>query len=186
MVVAGRKLTLEEFLALPEQKPALEYVAGAVRQKVSPEILHSLLQTILCEWINVFARSRRLAVALSELRTRFGGASHVPDVTVCAWGQVPRDARGWPHGRLNEPPLVAIEIASPGQSRRQLREDCAWYVANGVVLALLVLPPDQSIEVYRPGEAPQTLRGSDRVEFGDALAGFGFSVGELFEAARLD
>ena len=44
MAVAGRKLTLEEFLALPEEKPALEFVAGAVRQKVSPETQHSLLQ----------------------------------------------------------------------------------------------------------------------------------------------
>jgi Uma2 family endonuclease len=157
-----------------------------VRQKAFPETQHSLLQTLLCEWINLFARPRRLAVTVSELRTRFGGASHVPDVTVCAWGQIPRDARGRPWGRLDEPPLIAIEIASPGQSRRQLREDCAWYVANGVLLALLVLPHDESIEVYRPGEAPQTLRGSDRLEFGNALPGFGLGVGELFEAARLE
>ena len=186
MVVAGRKLTLEEFLALPEEKPALEYVAGAVRQKAWPETQHSVLQTLLCEWINGYARLRKLAIALPEWRTSFAGASHVPDVAVCAWGRIPRDDRGRPWGPFREPPLIAIEIASPGQSRRQLREDCAWYAANGVPLALLVLPHDETTEVYRPGEAPQTLRGSDRVEFGDALAGFWFSVGELFEAARLD
>jgi Uma2 family endonuclease len=123
MATTRQGLTLEAFLALPEEKPALEYRAGAVRQKEPPEIRHSLLQGILCEWINRFAVPRKLAVAVGELRTTFGGASHVPDVAVCPWERIPRDASGRPSGPLREPPLIAIEIASPGQSRRGLRAD---------------------------------------------------------------
>ena len=186
MAITQQGLTLAEFLELPEEKPALEYVAGAVRQKVSPEILHGLLQTLLCTWINHFTLPSRVAVAVSELRTRFGGASHVPDVAVCAWGQIPRDARGRPRGRLDEPPLVAIEIASPGQSRRHLREDCEWYVANGVRLALLVYPDQEVILAYCPDAAPRWLQGADVLDFGDDLPGYQFVVGDLFAAARLD
>src|SRR5438034_11299606 len=113
MAITREGLTLEEFLELPEEKPALEYCAGTVRQKVSPEIQHGLLQTLLCQWINGFAWPRKLAVAVSELRTTFAGASHVPDVAVCLWGRVPRDPRGEPRGPLREPPWIAIEIASP-------------------------------------------------------------------------
>jgi Uma2 family endonuclease len=137
MTATRHGLTLEEFLALPEEKPALEYCAGVVRQKVSPEMQHSVLQWLLCRWINDFTWPRKLAVALAELRTVLAGASHVPDIAVCLWGQVPRDAAGRPWGPLCEPPLMVIEIASPGQSRRQLQPDCAWYVANGVRLAHL-------------------------------------------------
>ena len=186
MVVTRQGLTLDEFLALPEEKPALEYVAGVVRQKVSPEILHSLLQLLFCEWVNRFARPQKLAIALPELRTTFGGASHVPDVAVCRWQRIPRDASGRPRGTLREPPVVAVEIASPGQSRPQLREDCEWYVANGVRLALLFYPERQAIGVYVPGAAPRILQGADRLDFGDALPGFGFVVQELFNSVRLD
>ncbi len=185
MATTRQALTLEEFLQLPEEKPALEFVAGAVRQKVSPEILHSLLQKVLCQWIDAYAVPRRLAVAAPELRTTFAGASHVPDVAVCQWGRIPRDHHGWPAGPLREPPLVAIEIALPRQSRKQLRDDCAWYVANGVALAILCIPDDRSVLAYRPGVPEQRLQGADVVDFGAVLPGFQFVVGELYAAARL-
>ena len=37
MAVSQQQITLEEFLALPEQKPALEYFDGEVTQKVPPD-----------------------------------------------------------------------------------------------------------------------------------------------------
>ena len=48
MAISQRRLTLAEFLELPEQKPALEYETGAVKQKVSPKAPHSRLQFWLC------------------------------------------------------------------------------------------------------------------------------------------
>ena len=44
MAIARQGLTLEEFLALPEEKPALEYHDGTVTQKVTPKPEHSGLQ----------------------------------------------------------------------------------------------------------------------------------------------
>lgn len=186
MAIQRRALTLAAFLELPEEKPALEYRGGAVRPKVSPEAQHAVLQGLLFQWINAFTTPGKLALALTELRTVFGGHSHVPDVAVCLWGRIPRNARGRPWGPLREPPLIAIEIASTGQSRRQLRDDCAWYVANGVGLALLVDPEDETILAYRPDVAPRTLQGADVLDFGDLLPGFRLVVEQLFEAARLD
>jgi Uma2 family endonuclease len=186
MAITRHAMTLEEFLALPEEKPALEYVAGAVRQKVSPEAQHSLEQLLLCRWIDDFALPPKLAVALPEWRTIVAGAVHVPDVAVCLWGRIPRDAQGRPAGPLREPPLIAVEIASPGQSRKQLRDDCEWYVANCVALALLVDPESESVLAYRPNATPERLQGTDVVDFGLALPGFQFVIQDLFAAARLD
>ncbi|HEY7063179.1 MAG TPA: Uma2 family endonuclease [Chloroflexota bacterium] len=186
MATTPQVMTLEEFLRLPEEKPALEYVVGAVRQKVAPEAQHSLEQLILCRWIDDFGVPPKLAVALPEWRTIFAGAVHVPDVVVCVWNRMPRDARGRPAGPLREPPLVAVEVASPEQSRKQLRDDCAWYVANGVALALMVDPDSETIFVYRPGAEPERRQGADVVDFGAALPGFQFVVQDLFAAARLD
>jgi hypothetical protein len=36
MAITQRRLTLEEFLKLPEEKPYLELIDGVVRQKVAP------------------------------------------------------------------------------------------------------------------------------------------------------
>ena len=40
MALTERRTSLEEFLKLPEEKPALEYFDGKVTQKVSPKTRH--------------------------------------------------------------------------------------------------------------------------------------------------
>ena len=40
--------TLEQFLRLPETKPALEFECGRITQKVSPTTDHAALQARLC------------------------------------------------------------------------------------------------------------------------------------------
>jgi Uma2 family endonuclease len=61
-------LTLEQFLKLPEAKPALEYIDGMVVQKASPKRTQSSLQVDLGSAIRAFARPRRLGRVYSELR----------------------------------------------------------------------------------------------------------------------
>jgi hypothetical protein len=78
-----RSLTLDEFLALPEEEPALELEPdGTVSQKVSPKGQHSTLQLALCEHVNEFARPHHLALAFPELRAVYADAAYVPDVAV--------------------------------------------------------------------------------------------------------
>jgi len=48
-------LTKEEFLKLPETKPAREYINGDVVQKPMPKGKHSRLQLRLCNSINQIA-----------------------------------------------------------------------------------------------------------------------------------
>ncbi len=86
MAIAGRRMTLEEFLALPEEEPALEYVDGEVVQKVPPLTWHAMLQLECASQLQGFARPRRLAHVLTEHRSTYGGLSTVPDVAVYRWG----------------------------------------------------------------------------------------------------
>jgi Uma2 family endonuclease len=48
-------MTLDEFLALPEQKPALEYLGGVVRQKAAAKPVHGSLQRYLATIFNRIA-----------------------------------------------------------------------------------------------------------------------------------
>src|SRR5438270_10985383 len=80
MAIARQGLTLEEFLTLPAEKPALEFAEGMVTQKVSPKYEHSALQTGLVLLLDRLTGSGKLARVFTELRTTFGGRSYVPDV----------------------------------------------------------------------------------------------------------
>ena len=185
MAIAWQSLTMKQFLELPETKPALEYVAGTVRQKVAPKLPHSRLQSKLAEGFNQFAEPRKLAVAFTELRASFSGRSYVPDVTVYAWDRIPVDAAGNLLEDCFEPPDVAIEILSPGQSAPELARQCQWYVEHGVRIALLVEPRRQRVRDFRPGRPPPTLRLADSVDFNQVLPSFAWVVEELFALLRL-
>ncbi|HET6319672.1 MAG TPA: Uma2 family endonuclease [Chloroflexota bacterium] len=182
-----QRLTLAEFLALPEEEPALELEPdGVVVQKVSPKGRHSRLQLVLCERINQFAEPRHVAMAFPELRVAFGGAAYVPDVSVFGWERIPRTPDGEIADMFEEPPEAAIEIVSPQPSVNAVLRRCVWYVEHGVGLALVVDPADRSVVQFVRGQAPHALRGEDRIDFEPALRGFAMTVDELFGSLRLD
>jgi len=185
MVTVKPGLSLEQFLKLPDEKPALEYEEGVVSQKVSPKGHHSTLQLTLASVINAWAKPEKRAYAFPELRATFAGRSYVPDVSVYRWERIPRDSSGRVAQDFLLPPDVAIEIISPGQGVTGLVRRCLWYVGNGVTAALLVDPEDESILLFRASQSPLALSGEDRLDLPDVLPGFALSAGELFAALTL-
>lgn len=185
MAVSQKQMTLEEFLALPEEEPALEFEDGVVSQKVSPMGKHSRIQGNFIQRVNREAEPSKLALALPELRASYGGNAYVPDVSVYRWDRIPIDEAGEIANRFVDAPDVAVEIVSPGQSVTALVRRCLWYVENGAGVALLIDPADESVIAFRPGETPAVLRGDDTIVLGNILPEFQFSVRELFESLRI-
>ena len=185
MALAQRGLSLEQFLALPEEKPALEYAEGKVTQKVSPKAKHSRLQLKFAEQLDKAGQEGRLSLAFPELRTTFGGASRVPDISVYRRERVPVDTAGELEDNFREPPDIAVEIVSPEQSVNALVRRCLWYVANGVAIALLVDPADESVLAFRPGQPAMAWHAQDRIDVSDVLPALQLTVDELFASVRL-
>jgi Uma2 family endonuclease len=184
--VVGRRMTLDEFLAIPEAKPALEYVDGVATQKVAPQGQHALIQSDLTQRVNVVAKPRKLALALPELRTTYAGLSRVPDVAVYLWHRIPRLPNGRVANRFTEPPDIAVEIVSPDQSATELIRKCIWYVKNGVRIALMVDPDHDVMLRFRPDALPEELTGDDRIDLDEILPGFELTVNELFDGLLVD
>jgi Uma2 family endonuclease len=174
------RLTLEEFLRLPEEKPALEYMDGMVTQKVPPKGRHCRLQLKLTDFFSDFAEPSGLAIALQELRTTYAGWSPVPDVAVYLWDRIPWDATGEVPDDYYEPPDIAVEIVSPEQSRAGLVRKCEWYMANGVSIALLVDLDRRTVRLFRPGEPSVLLPGADVIDFAPVLPSLRLMVDDLF------
>lgn len=185
MTITQRRMTLEKFLTLPERKPALEFEDGVVTQKVSPMGPHSILQYRVAEFFNRSAEPRKLGFAFPELRTTFSEASRVPDVAFFVWDRIPRDARGRPVNDFFIQPDVAIEILSPGQTIAAQSRRCRRFVDEGVRVALLVNPRDDSIVEFRPGREAVTHRGDDEIDLSDVLPEFRFTVQALFDSIVL-
>ena len=184
MAIVGRRLTLDQFLALPEEKPALEYADGEVTQKVSPKYRHGLLQTTLVKLIDGFAIPRRLARASVETRCTFVGRSVVPDVVTFAWDRTPTDEHGEVPDDVSIAPDIAIEVLSPEQSVRSQVDRCRWYVANGVRLSVFVNTQEPYVRTFHDDAESEPLQGADRVDLGDVIPGFSFTVDELFASLR--
>jgi Uma2 family endonuclease len=182
MAISQRRMTLEEFLKLPEEKPALELIGGEVRQKVSPKGPHGTLQTEVALLIDGHARPRRSGRVFTETRATFGGESHVPDLIYYSWDRVPRT----PEGRIADdfltPPDVAIEITSPGQSISELERLCRWYVEHGVRVALLTHPRRETVTLFRAGSEPIRLAGDQAIELDDILPGLVLTPRQVFGA----
>ena len=77
----GKRMTLEEFLALPDEKPALEFDGEVVTQKMAPTPDHTELQAIFREAFNDAASEGQLGRAFFELRFRVRRLVRVPDVS---------------------------------------------------------------------------------------------------------
>jgi Uma2 family endonuclease len=180
VAVVPKQLTLEQFLTLPEEEPPLEFEDGRAIPKVSPQGQHSLLVYRLAERINRVAEPAKLALALPDLRVTFGGRSPVLDIAVYVWDRISRSESGRVADDFVRPPDIGIEIVSPDQSVTSVVRRCVWYVENGVRVALLVDPEDESVLVFRPNRLPLVVRGVDRIDLDDLLPGLALTPDELF------
>ena len=126
-----KSISIEEFLKLPETKPASEFVDGQIIQKPMPQGKHSTIQGDLVPAINTALKPAKVARAYPELRCTFGGRSTVPDVTVFAWGRIPRDNDGKVANVFALAPDWTIEILSPDQSQTKVVRNILHCLSHG-------------------------------------------------------
>ena len=153
--------TLEEFLKLPETKPASEFVNGFIYQKPMPQGKHSRLQLKFCNVVNNVVEKAKIALAFPELRCTFGGRSIVPDVSVFLWSRIPFDADGEVPNAFNVYPDWTVEILSPNQRATKVISNILHCLKHGTNLGWLIDPEDRIILVFIPGQEPVELTGKD-------------------------
>src|SRR3954471_347712 len=144
-------MTLEEFLALPEDKPYLEYIDGRIEAKVSPQKKHTEIEAELRNRLNAFATPRKLGRAYVELRCTFAGRSIIPDVVFLLKDHIEIDANGEPVDETPWPPDIHVEIISPEQSVKKSQGKLLHSTSNGCALGWLIHPNQRTIDVFRPG-----------------------------------
>jgi Uma2 family endonuclease len=153
----SKPITLEEFLKLPETKPASEYIDGQIIQKPMPQGKHSAIQGEFVPATNGVLKVKRIARAFPELRCTFGGRSIVPDVSVFTWQRIPRDQNGEVANTFAIAPDWTIEILSPDQSQTKVTKNILHCLNHGTQMSWLVDPDEQTVFVYLPKQQPEVF-----------------------------
>ncbi len=173
-------LSVEEFLKLPETKPASEYFNGDIYQKPMPQGKHSTLQSSLVTGINEIGKPKKSAYAFPELRCTFQGRSIVPDIAVFEWQRIPVDAKGRITNKFEIPPDWIIEILSPEQSPNRVIRKIIFSIRNGAKLGWLLDADDESIMIFEPNQLPELKEKQDVLPVLSVLENWQLTVADVF------
>ena len=175
------KLSLQEFLALPQSNDRYEFVGGQLKQKMSPKYKHALIQgrlfRMLDEWCDLCACGRVCPEWAVVLRRNEEDWVPVPDLTYVSYQRLPQE---WDKDEACPVlPELLIEIISPGQTFGQMTQKATDYLLAGVDRVWVVDTIASSVTVFQRDKLPQTFWSDETIE--DALLpGFVLLVSSLF------
>jgi len=186
MVQAPPKtLTLQAFLAVPETKPASEYIDGQIIQKPMPKGKHSVLQGEFVANANAILKPSQTARAFAELRCTFGGRSTVPDAAVFVWSRIARDPDGEIANAFELAPDWTVEVLSPQQSQTKVTRNILHCLKHGASMGWLIDPQERCVLVFRPDRPTEIIDDATQTLPVPAFAeAFELTLGELFDWLR--
>jgi Uma2 family endonuclease len=184
LIQSPSKISLAEFLLLPETKPASEYVDGEIYQKEMPQGKHSTLQFEFPSVINRVGKPQKLAYTFPELRCTFDGRSIVPDIAVFEWPRIPLNAQGKIENKFEIAPDWTIEILSPEQSSTRVINKILFCLKNQTKLGWLIDPEEELVIVFKPQQEPEIKENEDILPVLDVLSDLQLSAANLFEMLK--
>ena len=187
--IGTKRLTFDEWQALPETKQRCEVVDGVLSMPPSPLWEHQWISSQILIHVGNHFMARDQGIVLSApydiliqrkpLRTRQPDILVVNDeLTGIAH---PSDPVGRPF--LERPPLLVIEVISPSNTPHELEARLADYRSIGVPECWLASLSSRSVEVLRlTAEAATSIATfgmGDTLE-SDILPGFSLPIADLF------
>lgn len=164
-------MTEEQYLALPEAKPYLEYVDGLVLQKPMPDRFHAQLVMFLDYLIYgyILVHGGRGG---PERRLRLPDGSGYRLADTAYWG---------PDRDMSEAtmPTLAVEVRSEEQTMAEVRRKCRAFRANGVGACWLIDPYARTVEIFDADRDGPRL-GIDETLETAAMPGFTVAQADLW------
>ena len=185
-VEAGRLITTEELLAMPDGGVDLELIRGQIRvvdvtrRNPSHSFVEANTAGIFWAWIKTQPEPRG-RVYCGEIGFRI---RRDPDTTVgidvayidaAMVANIPRKA-----GLIEGSPILAVEILSPSDKQEDILAKVQEYLESGTKIVLLLEPVFETVTVFRPDAQPMLLAGKQELNVEPHLPGFRCEVSEFF------
>lgn len=180
--IAHKLMTAEEFAALPEplNGSQQELVKGEVVIMPPPQARHGILCSRIDRRLGIYVEENKLGWTTSNdtgvILERDPDTVRGPDVAFWSIARQPE----LPAGYFEIPPDIAVEVLSPTDRRRDVREKIREYIALGVRLVWLIDPETRTVTVYLGTIRGTELDESDTLDGGEVLPGFAVPVSYLF------
>lgn len=185
---APKLMTVDEFLALPDDGVERWLIRGELREKRDTDMtrrnrLHSITEgritARLSNWLAtqpeprgevvcgevgfIFSRNPETSAGVDVALITAAQADQVTDTTM-----------------IEGPPTLIAEVLSPNDTQDEVGERVDEYLANGVPVVWVVSPRFRTVTVHRPGVDPVALDRRDTLTGDPELPGFSCPVAEFF------
>jgi Uma2 family endonuclease len=110
------------------------------------------------------------------------GATRSPDVSWVSNQQIERLTDEEFEKFLPLCPDFVLELRSPSDPLRVVKDQMEEYMANGARLGWLLDPGRKQVHVYRPGQTPETLDHPSQISGEPVLKGFVLDVPQIWAA----
>ncbi|HZO54229.1 MAG TPA: Uma2 family endonuclease [Bryobacteraceae bacterium] len=178
MAAGTATLTVEQFLALPEEQQfRKELLGGEVVEMGNAKAIHEIMKGLICEALTIFAATNRAYFVLSESMFRVTDRDAcVPDVSLVD--------RQWlatvdPEMRFPGAPILAVEVVS-SESASRIAQKIEIYLSGGAKVVWVVYPERKLVDVHYPGGRSRRLHATDTLTEPELLDGFSLLLKDLF------
>lgn len=177
------RITAEQFLREFLGSPGVELVRGRlVRLPMSGTNHGGLVITIAGLIQNHVKRKKLGRVVGGEVGIhlhRNPDTFRAADIAFISFRQLPAE-QPLPKGLLEFPPELVVEVRSPTDRHKAVREKVEDYLSGGVKVVMVVDPETESVAVFRDDELPMRFSNGDAVKLPDVLPGFSVPVKQFF------
>ncbi len=175
----------EEFLALPENRDRrFELIYGEIVEKMPTEE-HGLVAGNIYAPLWNFVKPRKLGRVGIEVRHALKKDrlnDRIPDISFTSTERAGEIVKQGPVLRM---PDLAVEIQSPDDSQREMREKAAYYLRHGSRLVWLVYTDKPGVDECTLGADGEMLIKQygmdDLLDGGEVLSGFTLPVRDIFD-----
>ena len=175
-------LSADDLLRLSGEGAKGELIRGVFHETMSAGVNHGRIVVKLVLLMGAFVMPRRLGTLLASdtgvLLERNPDTVREPDIAYISAEKLPigEDVPGY----SEVVPDLVVEVASPNDSRMEVRRKALMWLEHGVGLVWVVHPDSHAIDVYQPDCSILTLTEDDTLEGGDVLPGFTCQVSDIF------
>ena len=179
-------MTADELFLMKDDGFRYDLVKGELRKMSPAGGEHGAIIVRLTVVLGHYVEENDLGVVFGA-ETGFKLASNPdtvlgPDVAFVSNEKIP--PTGIPVGYWLGAPDLAVEVISPGNTRREIEEKIEEYLAAGVQLVWIITPKRRTVTVHRANIEPVTLTESDTLDGKEILPGFKYEIAKLFTRKR--
>ena len=180
MAIADQKINVEDFEAFIAKHPdrLFELIHGEIVEKMVTQE-HGVIVVNIASEIRFYLKSNPIGVVGVEISHRSRDDDfneRKPDI---AFQQMSKE-QIVKQGAVPTMPDLAVEVKSPTNTYKELRDKAIYYLENGSQLVWLVYPEKKLVEVYRSTDDIDILTADDTLLGFDVLPNFVLPVNDIF------